>query len=451
MSPAPPIYATGITTRQAGLALAVLLLTYMMSYIDRTALGVLQEPIKHELGLSDWQLGLLSGPVFAILYSTMSLPVARLAEHHSRSRIIAACLFFWSLMTLLCGLAQTYAHLLIARVGVSIGEAGGNPASHSLIADLFPPERRGRALAIYTFGVPVGAFLGAALAGWLAHLWGWRAAFLVLGPLGFVLVGLVLLLIPHVPRGRFDPTPLDTRPPGTLTVLRLLAGNAAFRQFAAGASLVVLVGYGVAAFLPSFLIRAHGLEIGQVGLIAGLVNGAAAGIGTLFGGFAADRYGRRDVRTYGWIPAAMMLAATPCFVLGFATGGLLPATILLMAGTACIYTYIAPTFAQVHAMVDARMRATAASVLFLIINLVGLGFGPPLIGLVSDRVSAAAFDGDPRQGFAVACHEPAAALATACQAASATGIRAGMVAISLILLWSAIHLYLAGRRLARTG
>ncbi|MET0373178.1 MAG: MFS transporter [Rhizorhabdus sp.] len=447
-SPSRPS-ADGITSRQAGIALAVLLLTYMMSYIDRTALGVLQEPVKRELGLSDWQIGLLSGPVFAILYSTMSLPIARLAEHYSRSRIIALCLFFWSLMTLLCGLAQSYAHLLLARVGVSIGEAGGNPASHSLIADLFPPERRGRALAIYTFGVPVGAFLGAALAGWLAHLWGWRAAFLMLGPVGFLLVGLVLLLIPHVPRGRFDPAPVDARPPPMLTVLRLLAANAAFRQFAAGASLVVLVGYGIAAFLPSFLVRVHRLDIGTVGLVAGLINGAAAGIGTLFGGFAVDRFGKRDIRSYGWIPAAMTLIAAPCFVLGFIAGGLLPATLLLMAGTACIYTYIAPTFAQVHAMVDARMRATAASVMFLIINLIGLGLGPPLIGLVSDRVSQASFGGASRQSFALACgKEPAASLAASCQAASAAGIRAGMVAISLILLGGAVHLYLAGNRLA---
>lgn len=445
----PGMPADGITVRQANVALFILLLTYMMSYIDRTALGVLQEPIKHELGLSDWQLGLLSGPVFAVLYSLMSLPIARLAEHYSRSRIIAACLFFWSLMTLLCGFAQSYAHLLIARVGVSIGEAGGNPASHSLIADLFPAQRRARALAIYTFGVPVGAFLGAALAGWLAHRWGWRGAFMVLGPLGFLLVGAVILLIPHVPRGRFDPAPVDLRPPSTLTVLRRLLGNAAFRQFAAGASLVVLVGYGIAAFLSSFLMRTHGLDMGEVGLSAGLVNGAAAGVGTLFGGFAADRFGKRDVRFYGWMPAAMMLAATPCFILGFTSSGLWPTTLLLMAGTACIYTYIAPTFAQVHAMVDARMRATAASVMFLVINLVGLGIGPPLIGYVSDRAAITAFDRSSAQDFTAACTmgEPAAGLVVACRAASAHGITVGMVTIALLLPWGSYHFFLAGRRL----
>jgi hypothetical protein len=264
-----------------------------------------------------------------------------------------------------------------------------------------------------------------------------------------LLVGVVLLLIPHVPRGRFDPAPIDTRPPSTLVVVRLLARNAAFRQFAAGASLVVLVGYGIAAFLPSFLIRKHGLELGEVGLVAGLVNGAAAGIGTLFGGFTADRFGNRDIRFYGWMPAAMMLIATPFFVFGFAAGSLWPATLSLMVGAACIYTYIAPTFARVHAMVDARMRATAAAVLFLIINLVGLGLGPPLIGLISDRVATSSFVGGSVQQFAETCAtgKAAAAIAQACQVASVHGITAGMISVSLILLWASLHFYLAGRQL----
>jgi predicted MFS family arabinose efflux permease len=269
--------------------------------------------------------------------------------------------------------------------------SGGNPASHSLIADLYPPERRARAISIYTFGVPAGAFLGAALTGWLAHFWGWRAPFLVLGPAGFLLAAAVVLFIPAVPRGRFDPAPVNLTPPAIGHVLRLLAGNPVFRQLAAGASLVVLVGYGVAGFLPPFLIRVHELGIEQVGVIAGLVNGAAAAAGTLLSGFAADRLGRRDIRFYAWMPAVMALGAAPCMVAGLLVDSLWLAAVLLMAGTGAMYTYIAPTFAQVHAMVDARMRATATSLMFLIINLVGLGLGPPLIGFVSDRVAAGSF------------------------------------------------------------
>jgi len=429
-------------------ALLILLLTYMMSYIDRTAIGIIQEPIKHELGLSDWQLGLLSGPAFGILYALMSLPIARLADRYGRSWVIAACVFVWSLMTLLCGLAQSYAQLLLARIGVSIGEAGGNPASHSLIADLYPPERRARAISIYTFGVPVGAFLGAALAGWLAHLWGWRAAFLVLGPAGFLLAVAVVLFIPAVPRGRFDPAPADLGPPSTMQVLRLLAGNPVFRQLAAGASLVVLVGYGVAGFLPPFLIRVHGLDVTQVGVIAGLVNGAAAGAGTLLSGFAADRLGKRDIRFYGWMPATMALGAAPCLVAGLLVDSLSLAAVLLMAGTGAMYTYIAPTFAQVHAMADARTRATATSLMFLIINLVGLGLGPPLIGFISDRVAGGAFGAD----FAERCTLglPSPADAAACADASARGLTVGLVAVSLLLIWASVHLWLAGVRLGHS-
>jgi predicted MFS family arabinose efflux permease len=177
-------------------------------------------------------------------------------------------------------------HLLLARIGFSVGEAGGNPASHSLIADLFPPARRARALSVYTFGVPVGAFLGAAVAGWFGHLWGWRTAFVILGLAGIALVP-VLLLIPRVPRGRFDEDVAEATPPSTAAVVRVLLTNAVFRQLAVGATLVVLVACSVAGFLPVFLIRVHGADLGEVGRIAGLINGAAAGVGTLFGGFAA--------------------------------------------------------------------------------------------------------------------------------------------------------------------
>jgi predicted MFS family arabinose efflux permease len=410
---APPAHAaTNIAAGRAeNTALIVLLLTYMMSFVDRTALGVLQEPIKHAFGLSDWKLGLLGGPAFAVLYALTSLPIARLAERYSRSWIIATCLLVWSLMTALCGSAQSFIQLLLARIGVSIGEAGGNPASHSLIGDLFPPDRRARALSVYTLGAPAGAFLGASLAGWFAHLWDWRTAFLALGIVGVVLVIPVLMLIPAVPRGRFDAAPIAS-PPSTRVVVRTLLSNPAFRQFAAGAALVVLVGYGVAAFLPSFLIRVHHLGIAQVGLVAGLINGAAAGVGTLAGGFVADRFGVRNLSVYGRFPAAMMLLATPCFVAGFTVGALWQATILLMIATACIYTYIAPTFARLQSMVSTRMRATAASLLFLIINLIGLGLGPPLVGFIGDR----------------------------------SGIATGLICTSFLLLWAAAHLWRAGGR-----
>lgn len=425
--------------RRAYCALLFLLLTYMMSFADRTALGVLQEGIKRDLSLSDWQLGLLSGPAFAILYSIAGVPIARLAERRSRSLILAASLSVWSLATMACGLASNYAQLLVARMAVSIGEAGGNPASHSLIADLFPPHARGRALAIYSFGVPVGAFLGAAMAGWMAHHWGWRTAFFLLGPPGLLLALLAPFALASVPRGRFDrPDAREPEAGGRATgdapplsvVLGAFFGNPVLRQMAAGASIVVLVGFGIAAFLPSFLIRRYGLDLGSVGLFAGLISGVGAGVGTLASGFAIDRYGPRNMRLYGWLPAAALVVSFPAFLLGFLTTSLWMMALLLTIGMGALYVYIAPTFAQLHNMMESRMRATAASIMYLIINLVGLGLGPPAIGRISD-------------------HMTMLASGRGAQDAAAQGITHALMIISALLLWAAVHFWLAGRALWR--
>ncbi len=436
----------------AYVALLILMLTYLVSFVDRMALGVLQEPIKAELGLSDWQLGLLSGPAFALLYSVMGLPIARLAERRSRSMVLAVSLVLWSLMTMLCGLARNYTQLLLARAGVSIGEAGCNPAAHSLIADLFPPQERGRAIAFYSLGAPLGALLGAIAAGWLAHHWGWRTAFLVLGPPGFILAAVIVLFMPKPLRGRFDArgaeSHSDDAAPPFSAVLKAFFGNAALRQLAAGSALIVLVGYGIAAFLPSFLIRKHGLDLGSVGLLAGMINGAGAAVGTLASGFVIDRFGGRDARSYAWLPAIMVAGAVPCFVAGFLTGSLALSAILLTIGTTAIYTYIAPVFAQLHNMLDARMRATGTSIMYLVLNLVGLGLGPPLIGLISDHMTRVAVANVVEQGQASGCSGPAASLSVCAQAAG-TGLAHALVIITLILVPAVVHFWLAGRLIGR--
>lgn len=428
------------TRRMAYLALVLLLLTNMMSFVDRTALGVFQEAIKVELELSDWQLGLLGGPAFALLYSVFGIPIARLAERRDRRIILAACIGFWSLMTMLCGAALNYVHLLLARAGVSIGEAGGNPISHSLIGDLFSANERGKAISIYTFGAPLGAFMGAVVAGWLAQNFGWRAAFLWLGPPGFILALAVLFLIPRVRRGQDGRSSqataeqVDDAPP-LRAVVRRFFGSRALSLMAVGASCVVLVGYALSAFLASFLIRRHGLELSEVGLIAGLVNGVAAGIGTLASGFAIDRLGRKDLRFYAWLPGIASLLAAPCFIIGFWTDSLSLSTLLLMLGTVGIFTYLAPTFSHLHSVMEPRMRATAVSIMFLILNIVGLGLGPPLTGLISDVMTRFALD------------ECAQAGATACQSAAGEGITHAMMIVSLFMLLGATLFFLAGRHL----
>ncbi len=431
-----------ISRVRAGIALAVLSSTYLLSYMDRTVLSVLQEDIKREFALSDTQLGLLGGPAFAILYSLTGVGIARLAERVDRGRLIAVCVAAWSLMTALCGMAQTYWQLLLARAGVSIGEAGGNPASHSLIADLYPPQNRARAISIYTIGVPLGAFLGAAMGGLLNNWYDWRTTFVILGAVGAIFTLAALGLIPKVPRGTYDAEPLQgDEPPETMEVLRVLRASPVFIHLAAGSALVVLVGYSVPAFLASFMMRVHGMGVAQAGLSAGIVNGGGGLVGALAAGVLADWLGRKDPRWHGWMPGVAMLVAVPAQVLALLSGDPVWAVAGLTFGMALMFTYIPPSFAQIHAMVNARMRATAASVFYLVINLVGMGLGPPLVGWISDRLAARAMGAD-----WTACADPATvgALAERCGAAQAMGLRYALVAICFSLVWAAYHYWRAG-------
>ncbi len=429
-----------ISRQRSGIALAVLMLTYLLSYMDRTVLSVLQENIKHDFGLSDTQLGLLGGPAFAILYSLTGVGIARLAERLDRGKLIAVCVAAWSAMTALCGMATQYWHLLIARAGVAIGEAGGNPASHSLIADLYPPQTRARAISIYTIGVPLGAFLGAAVGGLLARIYDWRTTFFILGAVGAIFTVLTLALIPRVSRGTYDAQPAASEtPPSTSDVLRVLRANRTFIHLAIGSSLVVLVGYSVPAFLVSFMIRVHGLEVAQAGLASGIVNGGGGLVGALSAGVLADWLGRKDPRWQGWMPGVAMLLSVPAQVLALLSGDPAWAVFGLTVGMALMFTYIPPAFAQIHGMVNARMRATATSVFYLIINLVGLGIGPPLVGWISDHLAARAMGADWST-----CGTAAGALAERCGVAQAMGVQYALIAICFLLLWSSFHYWRAG-------
>lgn len=434
--------------------LFLLLLTYMSSYIDRSILGILAEPIKRELSLTDGQLGLLSGLSFALFYTLLGLPIARLAERYSRSKIIAISLVLWSGMTALCGLTATYVQLLLCRIGVGIGEAGGNPASHSLITDIFPPERRASALAIYSLGVPLGALIGAVAGGALTQVWGWRTAFLVVGPPGILLALLVVLTIREPQRGAADlrESAGEEPIPSFMAVLRRLFGNPAFVHLAAGAALVVFAGYSVALFMAPFFLREFGLTIRDVGWISGVVNGFAAAVGIAIGGFITDWAGKRDQRYYAWLPAVCVGLSGPLFVLSFLQRSWVASAILLIPATTLIYTYFAPSFAVMHNMVEPRMRATAASILFLIINLVGMGLGPPVVGLASDVLAAQVFG--PEYPAACPAGVPPATttevVRNACAAASATGMRYALAACGAVCLWAALHFAAAGRRLQRS-
>lgn len=441
-----------------GWVLLLLLLTYTSSYVDRTIIGVLQEPIKQELGLTDGQLGLLGGLSFAFFYTTLAIPIARLAERYSRKLIISISLISWSVMTTLCGVSQTYLQLLLCRIGVGIGEAGGNPASHSLITDIFSRHRYATAIAIFSLGAPLGSLIGGVLGGAISQGWGWRTAFLVVGPPGVLLALLILATVREPVRGRQAAAPAGERAddvPPLMAVVQLLAGSPVFVHFCAGASLLVLAGYCIALFMSPFFLREFGLPIRDVGLISGVVNGIAAGIGVVAGGFICDRLGRNDRRFYAWIPALCLMMAGPLFMLAFLQPGWRMVVGLLAAATALIYVHYGPTYAVVHSMVEPRMRATAAAIMFMVVNLVGVGFGPPIAGFASDLLAASAFAYPQAGAYADLCPGGIApadappALREACAQASARGLRNALVLCSGIFLWSALHFVIAGFRIGR--
>lgn len=428
-------------------ALALLTAAYTISFVDRTAVSVVQGQIKSELQLTDWQIGLMIGPAFAIVYSLAGLPLARLAERHDRTRLLAWCVGIWSLMTMACGLAYSFLTLFIARMGVGIGEAGGNPASHALIADHFPESRRAMAIAIYTLGAPLGAFLGAAGTGWLASLIGWRSAFLLLGLPGFLLVALILISMKDPARTKptieVDGTAVPV--PSFRIVASELWLSSAFRHLVWGGSLVVLVGYCLAAFLPALLMRSYGLPLVQVGLITGIVAGIGGGIGTMMGGLISDRWAAgRPYRLA--IIAALAILPAPGLVAGGILSGRLDLCIAgTFLGTVSIYGYIAPAFAQVHALADGNSRATVTSVYYLITNLIGLGLGPPLVGAVSDFWARHQLGLDAAQ-FATTCLQSTGQSSPVCAGAIADGMEMALLAMSALPFIAAMHFFIVAHR-----
>lgn len=363
--------------------LAMLTVVYTFNFIDRQILVILQEPIKAELGLSDAQLGLLTGFSFALVYVTAGIPIAWLADRSSRRNIVAVSLAVWSGMTAISGLVQNFGQLLAARVGVGVGEAGGSPPAHSMISDYFPLEQRGTALSIYSSGIYIGILFGFAAGGWMAEAFGWRQAFFVIGLPGVVFAVLLALFVREPIRGRWDGGKVPTKASlgETMAVLRK---RPAFWSIALGCAFTSFVAYGNGNFFPSYLIRNHGMSIAEVGAVLGLISGLAGALGMFLGGFLSDRFGKDDKRWYLWIPMLGCLVSTvPALytLLGdnktWIIVALVPANILSTM-------YLGPSIAMCQTLVTPGMRAMASAVLFFVLNMIGLGLGPLLVGLLSD-------------------------------------------------------------------
>jgi predicted MFS family arabinose efflux permease len=433
--------------------LTVMVVVYTSNFIDRSLLGVLGQPIKADLKLTDSQLGMLGGLAFALLYSFAGLGAARVAERPSRVSVISVALAIWSGMTALCGAVAGFWTLALARVGVGLGEAGYIPPSYSLIADYYPPEKRASALGIFTLGLPFGAFLGATLGGALAQAFGWRAAFFALGLPGLALAILFRLTIREPVRGGLDPVPAANEgpPPSFGAVLRMMLGKPAMVHLTLGASITSFSGYAFVQFAIPYLLRGFPVDLRTASLAYGVFGALAAAVGGAAGGYIADFAGKSDQRWRAWLPGAAVMAAAPLYMLALTRPTLPLLGAMVIVPAILQYTYLGPVFALVQNLVDARSRATATAVVNVCITLIGLGLGPMTIGALSDLFAAHAYSG--LMPFVQACPgglpPPGAEgfAAAACKAASFKGLQQALLVASAIYVWSGLHIVLAARTL----
>jgi len=357
---------------------------YAINFIDRQILVILQEPIKAELGLSDTQLGLMTGLAFALFYVTFGIPIARLADSYSRRNIIATSLAVWSGMTALCGMATNFWQLLAARIGVGVGEAGGSPPAHSMISDIFPGQQRGTALSIYSTGIYIGILCGFFLGGWINDAFGWRMAFLVVGLPG-ILIAILMRFSIREPKRESG---VDEAP-STKTTIRYLMHNKAFVYITAAASLQTFMGYAILNWFPSLLMRTHDLSVGETGLWMAMVVGIPGLCGSILGGLMADIFGKGDTRWYVWVPAISCVIGMPLQLYSYWAETPYLALIIYAVPSLMFAMYLGPIIAACHNLVSPRMRALTSAVLFFVINLIGLGLGPLFVGITSDLLAPA--------------------------------------------------------------
>ena len=419
----------------------LLFVVYVVNFVDRQIMTILVEPIKAEFGFSDSQMGILSGLAFALLYATLGIPIAGIADRKSRTTIIALSLFVWSLFTALCGFAQNFWHLMIARIGVGVGEAGCSPPAYSLISDYFAPGKRTTAISIYSMGIFGGVFAGFLLGGWIEQALGWRYAFFAVGIPGVFLALVVRLTLREAPRGFSEPGRVVVDAPGILVTTSKLCKDPAFVHMAIAAALHAFVGYGVGGFTSSFLVRSHGIPLEVVATWMAFIVAGGGIVGTFLGGYLSERRMRRtgDQRHLLWIPGISTLLNVPLQILALVIWtrfdlpllGSTPVTLFILVPTWLIGSmYLGPTFALTQTLVSIRERAVAGAVLLFIINLIGLGAGPWLTGVLSDLFRDRLVAGGSGE-----------------ELATAEGLRYALLVMTCVNVWSAVHYFIAGRRL----
>lgn len=374
-----------------GRILALVLLTAVgtMNFVDRQILSVLAEPIRQELGLSDTQLGLLTGLSFALFYAIMGVPAALLADRYHRVRLVAAACLMWSFFTGACAFAQSFTQLALARFGVGVGEAGGTAPSLALLADFYPPRHRPVVIGLFTSNGPLGVFIGASLGGWAASQFGWRGAFVLVAAIGVVAALLLALLVREPPRGGLDPAPARPTPPAKLgPTVQIFLSRPTLRWLLFASGVSAFVSYGMLNWIPAFLMRVQGMPLSEMARWFGPVAGLCFGIGIAGGGALVNWAARRSLKAYAWVPGISMLLTAPSLALAVMAPDWQTSLALMTVPMVCCTIYVAPALALVQNLSPAAARATVTALLLLAFNLVGLGCGPLAIGMVSDALAA---------------------------------------------------------------
>jgi MFS family permease len=387
--------------------LFMLLVVYIFNFIDRQIIGILAVPIQAELALSDTQLSLMGGIAFALFYTVLGIPIAWLADRKNRTWIITIALMIWSAMTALCGLAQNFVQLFLARLGVGVGEAGGVAPSYSLISDYFPSNQRSRALGIYAFAIPIGSALGMLIGGVLTNLIGWRLTFIVVGILGLAIAPLFKLTVKEPKRGRYDSTTSDVTAVPFSSVIQILKTKKSFWFLSLGGASASMMTYGLLFWFPSFLVRSFNAELVTffswlpsfmlptdpspvlfVSYFYGLILLVGGIAGIWLGAVVSDKLGETDKTIYGRAPAYSFIATIPFFLIGILSNSLIIVFFSFMIIQALSFVMMGPLVSSLQHIVGPNMRATTSAIALFINNLVGIGLGNLLIGILSDVLSA---------------------------------------------------------------
>ena len=399
--------------------LGLLTLVYIVNFLDRQIVIILIEPIKEDLGLTDSQLGFLSGTIFALFYTVLGVPIARFADQTVRRNIVAGSLAFWSLMTTLSGFATGFMHLILARIGLGVGQAGCTPPIHSLLADYFPIESRTNAISIYSMGPPLGILVAFVLGGWVAENWGWRMAFIVAGVPGLLLALLVYFTVREPERESASAAQDASASNSLIDVLKYLWSLPAWRHLMFGAALVGLAVYGtLGTWMPSILRRTFDMDTTEIGIILGLNGGFTGAIGLLAGGLLTTYLMKRDPKWLLLTPA-ITLAVSVFFYVGV----LATENFTVMISMMIIFSLISgsiggPQFSAAQTLSPASMRAVSSSILLAAVNLIGIGIGPLAVGALSDFLA-------PQFGDA--------------------SLRIALLCTAPLFFWAAFHFYLASK------